>query len=116
MPCPGGWCPIFAEYHLQAGTLVVPLKIHSIALSGQWPLGGMGGDSTRGAQVMSSLWHFLCFREAFGTRHVISHTLSVNQTTANPHRVMLAKALQASKTNTYLEYVAIPDKSRTSKM
>lgn len=40
MLCLRRQCPIFAGYHLQAGTMVAPLKIHSIALSDpQFPYG-----------------------------------------------------------------------------
>lgn len=47
MLCPGEWCSIIAEYRLQAGILVVPLKFHSIALSGEQFL---VGDTASGAQ------------------------------------------------------------------
>lgn len=69
------------------------LKIHSIAIAGQKFLGGLEGDRTSGYQVMCSQLQLLCFRGVLSMRHIISHIFSVNQTTINPHRGVLPKAL-----------------------
>lgn len=50
--------------HRQAGTLVAPLKIHSVALSDLQVLCGVGGERTSGPQALYLLLQSICFKGA----------------------------------------------------
>lgn len=54
--------PYLCRIHLRVGTLVAPLKMHSIALSHLQFLCGLVGERTSGSQVMDLLLQSICFK------------------------------------------------------
>lgn len=109
-PCNGGWFRVYAEswgagvegrphscwYHLQAGTLIIPLKVHAIALWGQQLLSGIVSKGTSRSHGHVTTRHCFALKWVLWSS-VMLRRIHVNGSEAQT--VLLAEVLWEEKAN-----------------